>query len=302
MLNFGKSARGKVVHIISEDRRVFSALCDKKQTGLVIDKSFTPKDVTCAKCRQYKIFKNALAEEGKEEKVKHDLLVAETAKEKKKKEDKKKAKPVPVEEPVLNFQKEKKTDGSFQIIHVPSGLHFFDKIEEKVIDRALSRLNDIETEWAINGKMPKDFISQCRKALRIAYNQSGIKIPDGLIKEKDPVEESKKEKKIKKKVIKRRDKKEKGVKKERIKKERVTKKKDKKKTKKQIVYEFIQDRMIKGISISDLIVLLKKEFGFSSKKATPKIRGKILRMRKEGIEIMVRLTEKKEDDFYKIVG
>ena len=319
MLNFGKVIKGKVVHVIvGTETREFYALCEKGQTNVVIDKSLSPNDVTCAKCKQYKIFKDALVKEAKEEEMKHGLLATEGTKQEKKKDKKevqkvKNAKDVakkvvPAKESILDFQKEKKTDGTFQIIHGPSGLHFFDKIEKEVVDRALGRLNRIELRWEVeSGKPPKGFISQCRKALRIAYNQAGIEIPNVLTKQNDPVEGIKKEKKKTrkeektKKTIKRRDKKtgkEKKVKKE---KEDKKDKKEKKKTKRQIAYEFIQEQMVKGISISNLISLIVDKFDLTPKKANSKVKGNLRRFRKGDIEVMVRLTKNKSDDFYKIV-
>ena len=52
---FGKTKKGKVIHIIKDSK----ARCDNKIKDIVIDNKLSIKDVTCAKCKRFKDYKEA---------------------------------------------------------------------------------------------------------------------------------------------------------------------------------------------------------------------------------------------------
>jgi len=56
---FGSKIEGAVIHAITDIEQ--SALCDVRINGIAYNNDLTAKDVTCAKCQKYVVFKQALA-------------------------------------------------------------------------------------------------------------------------------------------------------------------------------------------------------------------------------------------------
>ena len=196
VIGYGKSPKGKVIHAIVEGG---NALCDKRQVGLVVDENTTVSQVSCAKCKTYKVVKDT------EDYDPQTMGLTSTVhkpkpKPKAKPKPKPKAKPKPkpkAEVHDYDFVSQKKGDDKFNIYHRPSKRNFFESIPLKVIDNAISNLNDMELRWLDSSKsIPDGFISGCRKAVKEAYEAVGLEPPKIVAEDPKPKKKSKKKKKV----------------------------------------------------------------------------------------------------------
>lgn len=290
-IRLGMSARGKVVHIVIG--RNNQALCEKKQIKLIVNPKLTLDDVTCKRCMQTGAFKEGM-----------DNMIFKSTKI---------SKPTPAptpepelastpKEPILGipktqlepepdsddtfFSKQMKDD-SFKIVHKPTNKVFFSQIEEEVIKKAITLLNELSITWAsIHDKLPPKFISKCREAVALAYDQANVTLPITL-------KASKKEKR----AIKRRDKKTKD-KKAKDKKSNVSEAtKGSRATK---IFNFIFDEMQEEIALNDLATKIATEFKLTQKRGMGNIKKSIRRMRKKNIVIAIKTRPNKADDLYMI--
>ena len=334
---FGKSVKGTVIHIIEDGK----AKCDKKIKGVIIDNNLSIKDITCAKCKRFKIYIDAIVasladDDGKKEEPKTKPSKKKETKPSKKKEvgiktyDKKKeVKSKPVKEPEVKEPAfivrsiTRKKEENICIIHKATGKVFFDHLDRRVVYDAIKNLNKIPLCWdLVTDKMPKGFITKCRKALRKAYELCDIKTPKGLRESKDGLpkkyKKRKKERrakikrrtvKVKEKVrkIKRRVKKNEPIKriiKRRTKKEneKLNKHKVKPKTDKTNEIEKLIAKKVKDGSVfSELTGILKSQYGLKINQAKAMIEGTVLTMSRQlGIPVFIALGKTKEDDFYSL--
>jgi len=181
VIGYGKSPKGSVVHAILDGRL---GLCDRRKlTGLVVDKEATPSMVSCAKCKRYKVVKDAQPVTG---------LPTMAAKADKKPEPKPepKPKPKPKAEPKPKVRKveeydfvSQKTKGDkFSIYHRPSKRKFFESLPGEVVDNAVAGMNDIEIRWQnAEDPVPAGFVGALRKALKEAYEKADITPPKGIL-------------------------------------------------------------------------------------------------------------------------
>lgn len=197
LIGYGQSPKGMVIHAIVEGN---TALCDKRQVGLVVNKKATADNVTCAKCSKHSLVKS-IATGKKDFGLMSGLPVAKA-----KPKPKPKPKPTPAKAPPKKVEPKKVEDydfvsqqkgSTFNIYHRPSKKAFFEGIPVKVIDIAVSKMNDMEIRWTdINHAVPKNFLSGCRTALREAYEEANLEPPRFTLE----VEAEKPKKKAKKKV------------------------------------------------------------------------------------------------------
>ena len=368
----GQAARGVAIHFAKEG----NARCDKKIPLIVFDKGGkTVVDITCAKCKQYKAYKDidttktkvqskketpeevaekiataadrkniGLVSHKKKQEKKKEVDVAEE-KPKVEKEKPKETYDISLDEPDADFAANKEKNG-YNIVHVPTATTMFNGICQEVIEDALLNLNTIALRWPDkHSAIPKDFITKCRKALESAFEACEIEVPKSLI-EKVPENKGKrkKPKKVVKKKFKKGDKKIINKKKvvfdgkewipetvrtiiRRKKKEKVEESKSKKTIKRRVKEEkaerVLKRRVIKEkgplgmnpnkppsvivkhfqktIDFGDLVRILKKQFGFTDKKAKSKIRGVVRKLsRRMGIEVQITMGKKESTDTYKI--
>jgi len=224
----GQAERGVAIHFAKDGM----ARCDKTIPLIVFDQGGTTVvDITCAKCKQYKAYKDAVDTTAqkkpldletvvkkvavvKEEKPSELLPTKATVKKKKAvKETKKESKPVveeketydiSMDEPDADFAAKKEKNG-YNIIHIPTKTAMFNGVCQEVIEDALLNLNTIVERWPDTlSAVPKGFITKCRKALEEAFKTCGVEIPKLLA---DKVEEPKGKRKKPKKVVKKKFKK-----------------------------------------------------------------------------------------------
>jgi len=366
----GQAERGTAIHFAKDGM----ARCDKKIPLIIFDQGGkTVTDITCAKCKQYKAYKDAVDTTAQkkpldlETVVKKVAVVKEqpseclptkaTAVKKTKKVVEKKSEPVKkeeekydisIDEPDADFAAKKEKNG-YNIIHIPTATTMFNGICQEVIEDALLNLNTIAVRWPDkHSAIPKDFITKCRKALENAFKACEIEVPKSLA-EKVPENKGKrkKPKKVVKKKFKKGDKKIINKKKvvydgkewipetvrtitRRKKKVEPEKSKPKKTIKRRIKEEtkekkertikrrakkekgplgmnpnkppaVIVGNFQKTIEFGNLVRILKKDFGFTDKKAKSKIRGVVRKLsRRMGIEVQITMGKKEANDTYKI--
>ena len=203
IIGYGKSPKGKVLHAIVDGG---IARCDKNMSGLEIDKMLDAGMVTCSKCAQLKEVRDAVPSTAPTQKSDIGLTTASPkhkskpkTKPKPKPKAKPKAKPEAKAKPVdeYDFVAQKSKGDVFSIYHRPSKRKFFENIPSNIIDGAVVNLNDMEMRWSDGkDKVPAGFINECRKALKLAYEQAGVEPPKGIADDT----KSKPKRKAKKKV------------------------------------------------------------------------------------------------------
>lgn len=208
----GKSGKGIVVHAITmkQGKDISNhASCEARQKNLVVDDKLKPSNITCKRCLLRVDVKEAIANE-KESKPKAPAkempsgipamepskkkvsAKAKTTTSKKKtttttttKEVEKESEKVPGGINDGDWQMRPDKKGSFSVVHTPSGKVFFNGIPESIALDALILLAAIKVRWlSLNKKMPKDFVSKCRTALRDAYSQNNKIAPKYLLESK----------------------------------------------------------------------------------------------------------------------
>ena len=344
----GQAERGVAIHFAKEGM----ARCDKKIPLLVSDEGGkTVVDITCAKCKQYKAYKDAvvfqkenkpkvgLTEKPKEQPnellptkasaIKKAEKVVEKKSETVKKEEEKYD--ISIDEPDADFAANKEKNG-YNIVHIPTATTMFNGICQEVIEDALLNLNTISLRWPDkHSAIPKDFITKCRKALESAFKACEIEVPKALT---ENVPENKGKRKKPKKVVKKKFKKgdKKIINKKKVvydgkewipetvrtivrrKKKEKVEEKPKKIIKRRVKKEkgplgmnpkkppaVIVGCFQKSIDFGDLVRILKKQFGFTDKKAKSKIRGVVRKLsRRMGIKVQITMGKKESADTYKI--
>jgi len=224
----GIAAKGTAIHFAKEGM----ARCDKSISLLVFDDGGkTAADITCAKCKKYKAYKDTIDTTKKkpldlkpEKEIeipagKTELIPSDTKK-------RPKVKPVKPKEIVVETKEEpqkydisideidadfagKKNKNGYSIVHIPTETVMFNGICQEVVEDALLNLNIIEERWpGKNSTIPKGFIAKCRKALGEAFRACKIEVPKSL-DEKVPENKgrTKKPKKVMKKKFRKGDKK-----------------------------------------------------------------------------------------------
>jgi len=142
--------------------------------------------VSCAKCKRYKVVKDAQAVTGL------PTMATKTGKKPEPKpEPKPEAKPKArvrvrkVEE--YDFVSQKTKGDKFSIYHRPSKRKFFESLPGEVVDDAVSGMNDIDIRWEnANDPVPAGFVGALRKALKEAYEKAGITPPKGILDVEQP--------------------------------------------------------------------------------------------------------------------
>ena len=194
---FGASekVKGGLVHCVTTGN---VALCDKRFTGLKINKSLLPSGVTCKACRNYKGWKDLVGQQldtQKEAKTKAKKKPAPKKKAAPKKEIAKKkaapkkkapakkapAKKVVKKEPVDFVQvlgPKRNGVSTVKVKHIPSKKILFEGIHLSVGDKVINLLNNMNLRWEKGKPIPDNFIAQCRKKVRRAYKVSKVKLPD----------------------------------------------------------------------------------------------------------------------------
>lgn len=278
VIGVGASAKGTVLHIVVKDGEGNRALCEKRMSGLIVDKTYAIKNADCKKCQASTIHKNAMAELDATAKK-------ETPKPKPKPKPKSKLRPEP------EFEMTPSAKKKFKIIHVKSGRRFFEGLEQTFALNLTILLNQMKTKWDGKGEPKGNFLSECKKCIDEIFKM--LK-PEG----KQPVPKAKKAKAkavpktatvVVKKIKRRKKTQEAPEKKDRL----INRRANSPAT-------FIIKSLEVGC-LSDVVINnLQQKFGLGSKKAKAKFKGIVRKLVKCGDTVQI-LKNKDLSDHYKIL-
>lgn len=206
------------IHLVAKgEGKTGVAFCDKRTKGLEPNGKLTAADVTCAKCMEYRAFKDMIDPDkpnvppdgdlppdtkkttGKKVKKTPEEIAEEAATAadkksaaKKKPEPKKKAKAKTKKmEPYIDFAAVPNNDGTYVVKHIPSGRDFFDSIPSNVIAFALDALNSLPVRWQQDKPLPDDYVSLVRDTIKTVYKERKVRPPKHLTR---PMKKQKKKK------------------------------------------------------------------------------------------------------------
>lgn len=202
----GKSEKGKVYHGVlvpkGKNKKYNHAACDQRQKGLVIDATLKADAITCSSCLKRVDVREAIKALEPKDKTTTGIPEASTMIVGKKpgavgpsandtpKETKQEEEVVvegSIDEGDWRLRPDKK--GSYSIVHLPSKKAFFNAIPKSIANDALQELVKIKSRWeGIAKPMPKDFVNNCRIALRKAYSTNNKVAPKYLLDPNDKKE------------------------------------------------------------------------------------------------------------------
>ena len=334
-LTFGKSKMG-TVHILQNGK----AKCDKKIVTITSDPKLKIKDVTCSKCRKYKVFQQHLKNpevstaEHKPEPVSEPepvpVPVPDPAPEVKEKPEPK-TEEVPLGPQFIIRSINRGMGENICIVHKPTGKFFFEGLHKMVVYDVMKALNGIKDQWlSETDPMPKNFAKRCRKAIRLAYEICDIDIPSGLRKSKDgsrsKIKKQRQKEKKSKRKIKRRPKAKIETAPRKIKRRtkvkpaafQARKIKRRPKAKNEVVEKEVNEEIISEKKIAKMEKIVRKKieegsifidmiqsiitmFDVDETTADKMIRQTVTEMtRGQGIPVFIALAKTVEDDFYSL--
>ena len=273
VIGVGASAKGTVLHIVVKDGEGNRALCEKRMSGLIVDKTFAIKNADCKKCQASTIYKNAMAE------------LDATAK---KETPKPKSKPKSKLRPKPEFEMAPSAKKKFKITHIKSGRKFFEGLEHVFALNLAMSLNQMKTKWDGKGEPKGNFLSECRKCLDEIFKM--LK-PEG---KPMPVPKAKAKAVPKTATVV-------VVKKIKRRKKEVPEKKDRLINRRANSPATYIIKSLETGNISDVIINnLQQNFGLEPKKAKAKLKGIVRKLVKCGDTVQI-LKHRDHSDYYKIL-
>jgi hypothetical protein len=209
-LSYGKAAKGTALHIIvpTEDGKSYQALCNKKIMNIFLIEDKEPKDVSCAKCKKLKVYKEMITPadaakpptpapkkkakakaalkkakpKAKASEPKTETIEAHAPEEKAKPEEvkeveQKEVKVAEIPNTSNDFDLCQQSNGLFKIIHKQSQYDFFKNLPMTVAVSLITKLSNITIRWNGKGSLPKEFMSCVMGCYNCAHSELGLELP-----------------------------------------------------------------------------------------------------------------------------
>jgi len=317
VIGVGSSFKGKSVHLVLGQRegvKKNQCFCDKRTKNLIVLPKLTVADVTCAKCKRSKTYKEMLDAMNASKPVRPEPIKELPKKVEEKQQD------LPLEikkekelKELNEFKLYQQTDEKFSIRHVPSDKIFFKSLDEALAIAIVEKLNRLTVGWDGKGSIPKAFLSLCLDIFKKAHQELSLALPVKYQErekeyEKKDEEQKEKEEKAGRKLTRR------GVKKGKEKSEIKISRREKylARSTSQITIarpikrrtknptQLIRSQLVKGNTFSELVYSLINEFGLSEIRARARFKAIIRKLsRVQGRRIEHTFGKNHLDDFYK---